>query len=124
MIKWINEKNKEGAASLYETNVTLNAVAALPFETVEYVRFGVNEFGDLLIAPVSNEEYGRGVIDKSTCYKAVSHKSYARISSTGLMRSIAEECKLQLSSKPLQFPCVWNEKENYLEIKIGGNVNA
>ena len=120
MIRWINEKEKEGSASFYETNLTLNSVAAAPFETVEYVRFGIDEAGNVVVAAVPFEDIERELVDVKSCYKMVSHKGYARVSSTALLRSIASEINMKFGDKPLQFPTIWNEKDNHLIIRTGG----
>lgn len=120
MIKWINEKEKGGNASFYDTNLTLNSVAAAPFEAYEYVRFGIDEEGNVIVAAVSPEDLDKGLIDLKSCYKVVNHRGYARVSSTALLRSIASELNLAFGPKPMQFPTIWNEKDNHLIVRTGG----
>ena len=52
-------------------------------------------------------------------YKIACKKSYARISSTGLMSQIGAALGLELSDKPTQFESEFLEKENLLVIKTG-----
>jgi hypothetical protein len=42
------------------------------------------------------------------------HKSFARISSVALLKSLSEELRIPLSNSPVQFETKWDDQENVL----------
>ena len=117
-IKWFNEKKQKGTATFYESNLTLNAVAKIPFEKCEHVRVGVDSSGSLLLKPISFDDYNKGLIPKEECYPIVTHSSYARISSTSLLSQIANAFNRQFSKEPTRFETIYEEKEGILIIPL------
>ncbi|MCR5491786.1 MAG: hypothetical protein K6F32_06640 [Bacilli bacterium] len=115
MIKWFNEREKDGSASLYTTNLTLNATAAIPFENAYRVMVGVDG-RDLVLRPLDKALVDRGTFDSAALYPIASHKSYARISSTSLMCMIAEELGITLTSQPTRFTARWDKENGFLRI--------
>ena len=53
MIKWINVKAKNGVASLYSNNITLNTTAMYPFEIAHKVQVGLTDDGNVVIQPLT-----------------------------------------------------------------------
>ena len=117
MIRWLNEKEKEGYAMLYPTNLTLNSRAAIPFENAYRVMVGIEDNGDLILCPLGKDVVDRGIYDPASLYAIASRKSYARISSTSLMTMLAEELGLDLSSEPVKLKARWDGENHYLIIK-------
>ena len=117
MIHWVNEKEKEGSATLYSTNLTLNAIASIPFELAYRVQVGIDdEKGTILIKPLLKERVDRGDLPKSSLYEIAQKKSYSRISSTSLMATVANLLGLTLGKEPYKCKTEFDESQGYLVI--------
>ena len=88
MIKWFNVKAKKGVASLYSNNITLNTTAMYPFEDAHRVQVGMDDDGNIVIQPLNRTVVESFNLDESCLLKIERHKSFARISSTALMKQI------------------------------------
>lgn len=120
MIKWFNVKDRNGVASFYNNNITLNTTAMDPLDFAYRVQVGVNNENELIIKPLNKDIVESGVLDECCLLKLEIHKSFARISSTLLLKQIAETYGLTLSKTPLQFPTRWDSVENILIIDMKG----
>ena len=120
MIKWFNVKAKNGVASLYSNNITLNTTAMYPFEDAYKVQVGLDDNGNIVIQPLTKAVVESGDLDESCLLKLERNKSFARISSTSLMKQIGEVLKLNLSKVPVQFETSWDPEANVLTILISG----
>ena len=120
MIKWFNVKDRNGVASLYNNNITLNTAAMSPLDFAYKVQVGIDDNQNIIIKPLSRDVVESGVLDECCLLKIEFHKSFARISSTQLLKQIAEELKLTLSKSPLQFNTKWDSVENILIIDVKG----
>ena len=120
MIKWFDAKERNGSASLYSNNITLNTTAMYPLSYACRVLVGVDENKNIVIKPVSKNEVESGALDESRLLKLETHKSFARISSSILMRQISEELKLELSKTALKFETSWDDNENVLVVNTKG----
>lgn len=120
MIKWFDAKEKIGSASLYSSNITLNTVAMYPLDYAFRVLVGISEDGNIIIKPVSKNDVESGQLDESRLLKLEIHKSFARISSSLLMRQISEEFHLELGKVPLRYSTNWDNNDNVLVIDIKG----
>lgn len=118
MIKWFNVKAKNGVASLYSNNITLNTTAMYPFESAYKVQVGLDDNGNIVIQPLTKAIVESGDLDESCLLKIERHKSFARISSTTLMKQIGETLKITLSKVPTQFETSWDPEENVLTILV------
>ena len=120
MIKWFNAKERNGTASLYSNNITLNTVAMYPLDYAFRVLVGIDDDKNIVIKPVSKNEVESGELDESRLLKLEIHKSFARISNSLLMRQIAEELNLELSKVAVRYETSWDDKENVLVINVKG----
>ena len=120
MIKWFDAKERNGTASLYSSNITLNTVAMYPLDYAFRVLVGIDDKKQIIIKPVSKNEVESGELDESRLLKLEIHKSFARISSSLLMRQIAEELNLELSKVAIRYETSWDDKENVLVINTKG----
>ena len=118
MIKWFNVKAKNGVASLYSNNITLNTTAMYPFESAYKVQVGLDDNGNIVIQPLTKAVVESGDLDVSCLLKIERHKSFARISSTTLMKQIGDILKITLSKVPTQFETSWDPQENVLTILV------
>lgn len=120
MIKWFDAKERNGTASLYSNNITLNTIAMYPLDYAFRVLVGLQDDGNIVIKPVSKNEVESGTLDESRLLKLERHKSFARISSSLLMRQISEEIDKELSKSAMKFETIWDDNENVLVINISG----
>ena len=118
MIKWFNVKAKNGVASLYNNNITLNTTAMYPFESAYRVQVGMDDSGNIVIQPLNKAIVESGDLDETCLLKLERHKSFARISSTSLMKQIGETLKITLSKSPVQYETSWDSEENILTILV------
>ena len=120
MIKWINVKAKNGVATLYSNNITLNTTAMYPFDLAYKVQVGIDDNNNIVIQPLSEAIVESGDLDESCLLKLERHKSFARISSVSLMKQLSEELGIELSKNPVQFETSWDGVENILTIHVKG----
>ena len=120
MIKWFNVKERNGVASLYSNNITLNTTAMYPLDFAYKVQVGIDDDKSILIKPLTKDVVESGVLDECCLLKLETHKSFARISSTLLMKQISEELDIVLSKSPIQFETKWDSVENVLVINTKG----
>ena len=120
MIKWFNVKERNGVASLYNNNITLNTTSMYPLDFAYKVQVGIDEDKSILIKPLSKDVVESGVLDECCLLKLEIHKSFARISSALLMKQISEELGIALSKTPIQFETKWDSVENVLVINTKG----
>ena len=118
MVKWFNVKAKNGVASLYSNSITLNTTAMYPFEEAYRVQVGLDDNNNIVIQPLTRAVVESGELDESCLLKLERNKSFARISSTPLMKQIAEAIGIELSKNAVQFETVWDAKENVLTILV------
>jgi alpha-D-ribose 1-methylphosphonate 5-phosphate C-P lyase len=85
-----------------------------PFETAYRVQVGVDENQQIVIKPVTKETVESGTLDEYSLMKIEMHKSFARISSVALLKSLSEELRIPLSNSPVQFETKWDDQENVL----------
>ena len=121
-IIWLTTKEKNGVASLYNTNITLNKVASVPFEYAYRCQVGITDEKNIVIEPLTKERVLKGNLDEYAVLKISVKPTYSRISSTTLMNKIAEILHLELTDKPLKLETIWDEKENILTIMTNKEV--
>ena len=118
MIKWFNVKDRTGVASLYPNNITLNTAAMSPLDFAYRVQVGLDDNKNIVIQPLSKAVVESGDLDESCLLKLEQHKSFARISSTSLMKQIGEVLNITLSKSPVQFETSWDPEKNVLTIIV------
>ncbi len=118
-ITWFSLKEKVGTASFYGTNITLNTIASIPFTDAYRVQVGLDEEGNVVIQPLSKDRVIRGDLDEYAVQSIAIKKTYSRISSTPLMKQVAEALGIELNESPRKFETTWDEKENILTIHTG-----
>lgn len=122
MIKWFNVKERSGVASLYPNNITLNTTAMYPLDFAYKVQVGMDESNNIIIKPVTKEAVESGLLDECCLLKLEMHKSFARISSTLLLKQIIEVLELSMEKAPVQFETRWDSVENILIINTKGGI--
>ena len=119
MIKWFNVKDRNGVASFYANNITLNTTAMYPLDTAYKVQVGMDDKNNVVIQPLTKEVVESGALDECCLLKIEFHKSFARISSVQLLKQISEVLRIPFTNKPTQFETTWDSVENVLTIKTG-----
>ena len=89
-----------------------------PFEEAYRVQVGIDDNGNIVIKPLTKAVVESGDLDESCLLKIERNKSFARISSTSLMKQIGEEIGMELSKTAVQFETSWDAKENVLTIHV------
>lgn len=118
-IIWLNPVVKEGTATLSAKGIILNTVAATKFQNAYRVKIGVNKAArQLIIVPLTRDQIEKGVYDESSLLKPQIEKSFTKISSVELMRSIASIMELELGKAGEKYPAKWNEDSASLYINI------
>jgi len=120
-IKWLNVRDKEGSASFYNTNITLNTVASTPFEYAYRVQIGFDTNNNVIIQPLSKDKVLRGDLDEYGLLKIAVKKTYSRISNTEIMKQIGKHLNVEYSKEPIKYRTYWNDNENVLIIYTGGD---
>ena len=91
-----------------------------PFEDAYKVQVGLDDNSNIVIQPLTKAVVESGDLDESCLLKLERNKSFARISSTTLMKQIGEALNLNLSKVPVQFETRWDPEANVLTILIQG----
>lgn len=118
-IKWLNAGEREGTASFYSTNITLNTVASTPFEYAYRVQIGFDEKGNVVIMPINKDKVLRGDMDEYNLLKIAVKKTYSRISSTEIMRQIGRVLNVEFSDEPKKYKTSWDDTNNILIVYTG-----
>ena len=118
MIKWFNAKPRNGVATLYDNNITLNTTAMDPFDIAYKVQVGLSEEGNIIVKPLTKAFVESGELDENSLLKIEMRKSFARIASVSLMKQIGEALNIKLSKSPIQYETSWDSVENILTIDI------
>lgn len=119
MIEWWTSREKRGQATLYNSNITLNKIASVPFEFAYRVQVGMDENKNIIIEPISKERVERGDMDEYNLLEIKIKSSYSRICSTGLMSFISKAIGVSLGKDPIRYETEWKEEDNHLIIFSG-----
>lgn len=120
---WASKKPKDGVATLYESNITLNKAASTHFERAYSVLLGLDEDGlRIAVKPVSKEEVDLGTIPEDKRHKITVKQSYARVSNKKFMKEVAQVANLDLSGgKSVKFRTTWSKLDSALIIDLNSS---
>ena len=117
-IVWFNERPKDGIATLYEGNITLNKVAIENLEDAFSVMLGIDYDNKLVyIKPLSKDQDQRGDIPEKSKYKITIRSSYGRISNKDFMQELASIINRNLKN-PVKCVTTWDFDEKVLIIDL------
>ncbi len=117
--EWISRKPREGIATLYDTNITLNKSASSHFDNAYSVLLGLDrENKRIAIKPISKQEWQRGAIPAEKRHKITVRPSYARVSNKRFVQDVADLLGIDLSSRTPKFKANWNSEEKALIIDL------
>ena len=123
-IQWLSNSFK-GIVSLYETNITLNTVAASNFENTYATMIGYSKKDNsLIIKSLNKEEATSGVYNKNDLHTISIKPSYGRINGKNIIRSIATFYPLDFSKKSMyKFNCTWDVASKSLIVDLNKEIN-
>ena len=122
-IEWFTNE-KEKIATIYETNITFNTVAARYFENAYSTIIGFDlEEKCLLIKPVSKEEVNIRNLSLDDLHTMSIKKSYGRINGKGIIKKLCYYFPIDFSvSNAHKYVCEWNYEEKLLKIDLNKEV--
>ncbi len=117
---WASKKPKEGVATLYESNITLNKSASSHFDHAYSVLLGLDINGKkVAVKPISKDASQVGAIPAEKRHKITVKPSYARVCNKKFMREIAELASIDLSdNKSFKFKTNWSSEDDALIIDL------
>jgi len=123
-IQWFS-KDLQAVATIYETNITLNTVAANHFKNAYAVLVGYDKDDDTVaIKSISKEEANMGLYNKEDLIDISIKPSYGRINGKGIINNITDFFPMSFSDKPhYKFKCKWLEEQKMLKVYLKREVN-
>jgi len=116
---WASKKPKDGVATLYESNITLNKAASTHFERAYSVLLGIDATTmRIAVKPISKEQVDLGTIPEEKRHKITVRASYARVSNKKFMKELAEIANLDLSSQTYKYKTTWSREDSALIIDL------
>ena len=117
---WASKKPKDGVATLYESNITLNKSASSHFDHAYNVLLGLDIEGKkIAVKPISKDESQVGGIPAEKKHKITVKPSYARVCNKKFMREIADLIKIDLTdNNSFKFKTNWSEEVHALIIDL------
>ncbi|MBP5446343.1 MAG: hypothetical protein J6Y28_09250 [Acholeplasmatales bacterium] len=118
-IEWFDSSSKDGIATLYESNITLNKNTIRNIEDAYSVMLGIDaEKKQVVIKPLNKEQDMRGDIPQTHKYKITIRSSYGRIANKDFMRKIEKIGGFTLSV-PKKFKTIYDDDNNLVIIDLG-----
>lgn len=117
---WASKKPKDGVATLYENNITLNKAASSHFEHAFSVLLGLDtENKKVAVKPVSKEEFDIGTVPEEKRHKITVKSSYARVSNKKFLKEVAEIANIDLKdNNSFKFKANWSKEDHLLVIDL------
>ncbi|MCF7925854.1 MAG: hypothetical protein K9L26_04905 [Candidatus Izimaplasma sp.] len=117
---WASKKPKDGIATIYESNITLNKAASSHFERAYNVLLGLDEDNmKVAIKPVSKEEFDIGAIPEEKRHKITVKPSYARVCNKKFISELADVAGIDLQKgHSFKFKAHWEKNQSLLIIDL------
>jgi len=117
---WVSKKPKEGIATLYDSNITLNKAASSHFEHAYSVLLGLDSDAlRIAVKPITKEQFQLGVISDEKKHKITVRASYARVCNKKFMLEVSEVANLDFSgNNSFKFKAKWSKIEAALIIDL------
>jgi hypothetical protein len=125
-IEWIMPKDTLGTVTFYDSNITLNKVAASYFIDAFKVIVGIDrEKRRVVIKNLSKEEATRGDVNKNHLLDVAIKKSYGRISSKKVVSDISTVTNFSFTKDTnYKYRAKWNATEKLLVIELDEEVRG
>ena len=123
-IQWFT-KNMAGLVTIYETNITLNTVAASHFTNTYATLIGFSKKDQtLLIKSLNKEEAISGQYSEHDLHSISIKPSYGRINGKMMVKNICQFFTLDFSEKNFyKFKCEWDAANKYLKVLLSEEVS-
>ena len=117
---WVSKKPKEGVATLYESNITLNKSASSHFDHAYSVLLGLDQGSKMVaVKPITKDESELGAIPEEKRHKITVKPSYARVCNKKFMKEIAGLVGIDLSdNQSFKFKTNWSKEDSALIIDL------
>jgi len=117
---WASKKPKDGIATLYESNITLNKAASSHFENAYNVLLGLDpETNRIAVKPITKEEFDIGAIPQEKRHKITVKASYARVSNKKFIKEVANLLGIDLSNNnSFKYKTKWSADESLLIVDL------
>lgn len=124
-IQWFTRAN-HGVATIYDTNITLNTVAANHFKSAFATLIGFDEKRKtLIIKAIKKDELAMGLYSADETHPISIKPSYGRINGKNIIRNLIAKFPLDFSTHPFyKFPCEWDQEEKLLRIFLEMEVTS
>ena len=122
-IQWLTNSFK-GVVTLYETNITLNTVAASNFENAYATMIGYSKKDNsLVIKYLNKEEATSGIYGKNDMHPISIKPSYGRINGKNIIRGISNFYPLDFTKKSMyKFYGTWDVASKSLIVDLNVEV--
>lgn len=117
---WASKKPKDGIATLYESNITLNKAASSHFENAYNVLLGLDpETKRIALKPITKEEVEIGAIPQEKRHKITVKASYARVSNKKFIKEVANLLEIDLTNNnSFKYKTKWSGEESLLIVDL------
>ena len=117
---WASRKAKDGVATLYESNITLNKAASSHFDHAYSVLLGLDPDNKLVaVKPVTKEEFDIGAVPTEKRHKITVKPSYARVSNKKFLKEVSRIAGIELTdNSSFKFRTHWNPEDALLVIDL------
>jgi len=117
---WVSKKPKDGVATLYESNITLNKAASSHFDHAYSVLLGLDEDGKkIAVKPITKEEFELGAIPEEKRHKITVKASYARVCNKKFMKEISDLLNIALGdNSSFKYKTKWSREDSALIIDL------
>ncbi len=124
-IQWFTRAN-QGIATIYDTNITLNTIAANHFKTAYATLIGYDEKQKVLvIKAIKKEELAMGLYSESETHPISIKPSYGRINGKNIIRNLMMRFPLDFAKRSFyKFPCEWDQEEKLLRVFLEKEVRS
>ena len=118
-IQWFS-KTLKGSISIYETNITINTVAAANFKNAYSTLVGMDvDKKSLVIKAISKEEVDMGLYKDSELHPIAIKPSYGRISGKNIIKNICEFVPFDFKKQQYyKFLTNWNKEQKMLVVDL------
>ena len=122
-ITWFS-KTLRGSISIYETNITINTVAAANFKNAYSTLVGFDtENKSLVIKAISKEEIDMGLYNETELHPIAIKPSYGRINGKNIIRGISNFYPLDFTKKSMyKFYGTWDVASKSLIVDLNVEV--
>ena len=117
---WASKKPKDGIATLYESNITLNKAASSHIENAYNVLLGLDpESQKIAVKPITKEEFDIGAIPQEKRHKITVKASYARVSNKKFIKEVATLLNIDLANNnSFKYKTKWSTEESLLIVDL------